>query len=524
MDAILNWISASINYRPPDSRLTWQQDLVALHAISDVIIAMSFLAIAAGALWVVLHRLNVTRAQRSIAWLFTVCLFLAAAVQISEFITLWHPFYGVQAFVKAASAAVSVITVAFILPILPELVKIPSAQQLRDSNERFRLETATHEQATKEFKTLRGELDARIEELSHNLNLTKARFETALGGADIYCFSQDSDLRYTWVFSPRGEEGAAKMLGRTDDEIPSSPEHDTSVVAKRRVLKSGTAEEVQVTYTMPEGRRVYAIRIFPIFAPDRTINGIMCTAINISRIHSLESEQRLRAERLETTLQRYDTALRGSNVIVYTQDLGLRYISISAPIMRLDVNQIIGRADEEILPAQSRDAIIALKKEALDTGRPKDSEVCINDGQVERWYDLHMEPLREVTGASVGLICASVDVTARKEGEVHLRLLDARTDPSLEEFAGGDPRDGETNGAAHRNDRHVHRAVRCAPASARDLSRSAHSRKLAWRIAIRSRALATWSLSRSRRCAIHRGRTERILEARGRAEHRTCVA
>src|SRR5262249_21776798 len=81
------------------------------------------------------------------------------------------------------------------------------------------------------------------------------------------------------------------------------------------------------------------------------------------------------------------------------------------------------RTDEDILPAKSRDAIIAVKKEALDAGRPKDCEVCIQDGQVERWYDLHMEPLREVTGAAVGLICASVDVTARKEGEVHLRLL-----------------------------------------------------------------------------------------------------
>ena len=52
-----------------------------------------------------------------------------------------------------------------------------------------------------------------------------------------------------------------------------------------------------------------------------------------------------------------------------------------------------------------------------------DREICIQDGPVERWYDLHMEPLREVTGAPAGLICASVDVTARKEGEVHLRLL-----------------------------------------------------------------------------------------------------
>ena len=153
-------------------------------------------------------------------------------------------------------------------------------------------------------------------ELTRALNLTKTRFETALRGADIYSFAQDTELRYTWVFSPRGEEGASKMLGRTDDDILASAEHDTSVAVKRRVLKSGTPEECEISYTMPEGRAVYAIRIFPTYGADRNINGIMCAAINISRIHSLESEQRLRAEKLETTLQRYDFALRGSNVKV----------------------------------------------------------------------------------------------------------------------------------------------------------------------------------------------------------------
>jgi two-component sensor histidine kinase len=40
-----------------------------------------------------------------------------------------------------------------------------------------------------------------------------------------------------------------------------------------------------------------------------------------------------------------------------------------------------------------------------------------------RWYDLHIEPLRDVSDAIVGLTCAAVDITGRKEGEAHLRLL-----------------------------------------------------------------------------------------------------
>jgi two-component sensor histidine kinase len=68
-------------------------------------------------------------------------------------------------------------------------------------------------------------------------------------------------------------------------------------------------------------------------------------------------------------------------------------------------------------------AVIALKRQVLDDGQPKDGEVSIGEASDPRWFDLHIEPLRDVTGMIVGLTGAAVDITARKEGEVHLRLL-----------------------------------------------------------------------------------------------------
>jgi PAS domain S-box-containing protein len=128
-------------------------------------------------------------------------------------------------------------------------------------------------------------------------------------------------------------------------------------------------------------------------------------------------------EQLSSAVQRYETALRGSNVTVYTQDRDLRYTSISNPLFGLPVSDIVGRTDEEIFPAEGRDAMIALKRDALDSGESKDSEVRIKDGARWRWHDLHLEPLRDGSGDIVGLSCATVDITERKEGEAHLRLL-----------------------------------------------------------------------------------------------------
>ena len=122
-------------------------------------------------------------------------------------------------------------------------------------------------------------------------------------------------------------------------------------------------------------------------------------------------------------MHRYETALRGSNVTVYNQDRDLRYTSISNPMFDRTIDEIIGHTDEVVLPAAGRPAIIALKRAALETGSPQDSEVCVHTASGECWHDLHIEPLRDIRGAIVGLSCAAVDITERKESEAHLRLL-----------------------------------------------------------------------------------------------------
>jgi PAS domain S-box-containing protein len=126
---------------------------------------------------------------------------------------------------------------------------------------------------------------------------------------------------------------------------------------------------------------------------------------------------------LRARFARYETALRGSQVTVYTQDRDLRYTSITNPMLGREIEAILGHTDDEILPPNSGAAVIALKREALASGQAKRAEVALEDGSGLRWNDLHIEPLRNDTGDIVGLTCASVDVTERKENEAHLRLL-----------------------------------------------------------------------------------------------------
>ena len=126
---------------------------------------------------------------------------------------------------------------------------------------------------------------------------------------------------------------------------------------------------------------------------------------------------------LQARFARYETALRGSQVTVYTQDCDLRYTSISNPMLGHSVEDILGHTDAEIMPSEGAAAMIAVKREVLANGEKKRVEVPLEDAPGIRWHDLHIEPLRNEAGEIVGLTGASVDVTERKEGEAHLRLL-----------------------------------------------------------------------------------------------------
>ena len=130
-----------------------------------------------------------------------------------------------------------------------------------------------------------------------------------------------------------------------------------------------------------------------------------------------------RTSERDTARARFETALHGAKIYVFSQDRELRYTFVSKPLFGLAAEDILGDTDERVIPALNRAAIIAAKREVLANGQPRDAEYRIEfDGNVG-WYDFHMEALRDAEGAIIGLTGAAVDITERKEGEAHLRLL-----------------------------------------------------------------------------------------------------
>lgn len=125
--------------------------------------------------------------------------------------------------------------------------------------------------------------------------------------------------------------------------------------------------------------------------------------------------------------RRYELALRSSEITLFIQDSDLRYLWVSRSWAGHPVDAVIGRTDDDILPAGAGSRIAAVKHAAIESGEHRDAEVPMDlDGET-RWWDLHVEPARS-PGLAPDAPCdrlygTAVEITERKLGEQRLRFL-----------------------------------------------------------------------------------------------------
>jgi len=116
-------------------------------------------------------------------------------------------------------------------------------------------------------------------------------------------------------------------------------------------------------------------------------------------------------------------ALSCSPVRVFQQDPELRYVWVPASMPWLGVDDpadALGRDDAALLRPQSAQALTALKLRAIERDTCERAEIVITSGTGTFVVDLTVQPLRR-DGELVGIACAAIDVTERREVEDALR-------------------------------------------------------------------------------------------------------
>ncbi|ACJ00823.1 ATP-binding protein [Rhodospirillum centenum] len=262
------------------------------------------------------------------------------------------------------------------------------------------------------------------EELQHAVRALRAwegALREAAGAGPVVLFVQDCDLRYLWAtdgvsLHPDG------MIGRTDHDIPPSPDQRLLITTKQRVLKTGTAERLSFPLSGPEGGQIFDLRLTPMRAPDGRVVGL--TGIGIDVTH-----ERMAARAAEQSEMRLRLALRVAPVTIFTQDRNLRYTWVYNLPKGLRNEDFLGRTDLMLdLPGVGLAEMYAFKKRVLESGRGdrQTFRMPARDGTDDHWTDIAVEPQRE-NGVIVGLTGIAIDVTAdmRRKAEAEAAKLEA---------------------------------------------------------------------------------------------------
>jgi len=168
LDHLVHWFS-SAGFMPHGMCYLWQPDILALHIISDSLIALAYFSIPPTLLYFVRRRQDL-----QFNWIF-VCfaVFIVACgtTHLMEIWTIWQPVYWLSGIVKAITALASVPTAYLLIRLIPEALRWPSPAALQRANSKLELEITERKRAEAEVRQSNDLLEIRVLERTRELEV-----------------------------------------------------------------------------------------------------------------------------------------------------------------------------------------------------------------------------------------------------------------------------------------------------------------------------------------------------------------
>ncbi|WP_036482218.1 GAF domain-containing hybrid sensor histidine kinase/response regulator [Myxosarcina sp. GI1] len=162
MSNFLNELLSSKSYIPHGHCYLWQTPLVALHLVSDLLIAIAYFSIPIMLLYFVFKRSDVP--FQSFFVMFGAFIVLCGTGHLLEIWTLWHPAYWLSGVEQALTAFVSCYTAVEMATLVPRFLSLKTPEQLEIVNRELQKEIVERQKAETELRRINEDLEVRVQQ------------------------------------------------------------------------------------------------------------------------------------------------------------------------------------------------------------------------------------------------------------------------------------------------------------------------------------------------------------------------
>jgi PAS domain S-box-containing protein len=284
----------------------------------------------------------------------------------------------------------------------------------------FAEDITQRKEAEAELQQLNEELEARVEQRTTALQESQAMLQLVLDTIPQRVFWKDHQSVVRGCNRKFVED-----MGQTPEEIIGQDPYDMCATREevdfylecdRLVMKTGQPKlHIQETFHKPDGSLMWIeTNKVPLRDVDGNIIGILGTYEDITSRRSAE-------EALRYSEERFRIALNNSPIVVFNQDLDLRYTWIYNPALGFKPEEVVGKFDTDLFLAKDAEKLETWKRQVLATGQGMREEIVIGTEDNFLCYVLTIDPLRDCHGQIEGVTCAALDITDRKKAEMALK-------------------------------------------------------------------------------------------------------
>ena len=286
-------------------------------------------------------------------------------------------------------------------------------EELQSTNEELETSKEELQSVNEELTTVNNELQTKVADLSRS-DIDMNNLLSGTGIATVFVDHQMRIMRFTPT--------ATQIINLIRSDIGRPVAHtvtnllgyNTLTADIKAVLETLTPREAEL---QTDVGRWFKMRIQPYRTMENVIEGAVLTFMDITEMRTLRDKLMETQFSLLANEERLRVALNTTTMVLFNQDMDLRYTWIYNPSPAFKSEKTIGKTDADLLPADEAALLTALKQQVLESGKSMRKKVQMTLEDKAILYDLTIEPLRDAVGVVLGITCASLEVAGQSGAE-----------------------------------------------------------------------------------------------------------